>query len=174
MGDVLWASDELKAMTQAAQAAGAVLQAHFARLSELGVRAKRAIELAESLRDRVQEKVEPEVKPEVKRNPAQAAFEGAELDANESWDSAELTAFLRLPLLEDRLQLSRSSTMSLSGPILDHIADASLEITRPRVWHETEARNYQVLLAVDHLSRTGDVVLRKVGMDYHVSRSVAA
>ena len=32
----------------------------------------------------------------------------------------------------------------------------------------------QVLLAVDHLSRTGDVVLRKVGMDYHVSRSVAA
>ena len=32
----------------------------------------------------------------------------------------------------------------------------------------------QVLLAVDHLSRTGDVVLRKVGMDYHVIRSVAA
>ncbi|MEX5219441.1 MAG: hypothetical protein NW701_16550 [Nitrospira sp.] len=32
----------------------------------------------------------------------------------------------------------------------------------------------QLLLAVDHLSRTGDVVLRKVGMDYHVSRSVAA
>lgn len=32
----------------------------------------------------------------------------------------------------------------------------------------------QVLLAVDHLSRTGDVVLRKDGMDYHVVRSVAA
>ncbi|WP_447598795.1 hypothetical protein [Nitrospira sp. Nam80] len=32
----------------------------------------------------------------------------------------------------------------------------------------------QVLLAVDHLSRTGDVLLRKVGMDYHVIRSVAA
>jgi uncharacterized membrane protein len=26
----------------------------------------------------------------------------------------------------------------------------------------------QVLLAVDRLSRTGDVVLRKVGMEYHV------
>lgn len=40
MDDVLQASDELKAMIQAAQAAGTGLQAHFARLSELGVRAK--------------------------------------------------------------------------------------------------------------------------------------
>lgn len=30
----------------------------------------------------------------------------------------------------------------------------------------------QVLLAVDRLSRTGDVVLRKVGMEYHVLESV--
>jgi hypothetical protein len=118
-------------------------------VGELGVRAKRAIELAESIRDRAQERAQEKVEPEIERNAAQAAFEGAELDANESWDSAELTAFLRLPLLEDRLQLSRSSTMSLSGPMLDRVADASLEITRPRVWHETEARDYQVLLAVD-------------------------
>jgi hypothetical protein len=31
----------------------------------------------------------------------------------------------------------------------------------------------QVLLAVDQLSRSGEIVLRKVGMDYHVSRSMA-
>ncbi|WP_024867571.1 inositol monophosphatase family protein [Pseudoxanthomonas suwonensis] len=37
---MLQASDELKAMVEAAQAAGAGLKAHFARLSELGVRAK--------------------------------------------------------------------------------------------------------------------------------------
>lgn len=30
----------------------------------------------------------------------------------------------------------------------------------------------QVLLAVDRLSRTGDVVLRKVGVEYHVLESV--
>ncbi len=30
----------------------------------------------------------------------------------------------------------------------------------------------QVLLAVDHLNRTGDVVLRKFGMEYHVLESV--
>ena len=30
----------------------------------------------------------------------------------------------------------------------------------------------QVLLAVDRLSRTGDVVLRKVGMEYHVLENV--
>lgn len=30
----------------------------------------------------------------------------------------------------------------------------------------------QVLLAVDRLSRTGDVVLRKVDMEYHVLESV--
>ena len=30
----------------------------------------------------------------------------------------------------------------------------------------------QVLLAVDRLSRTGEVVLRKVGMEYHVLESV--
>ncbi|MGH7258429.1 MAG: hypothetical protein ACREIM_08620 [Nitrospiraceae bacterium] len=30
----------------------------------------------------------------------------------------------------------------------------------------------QVVLAVDRLSRTGDVVLRKVGMEYHVLESV--
>ena len=32
----------------------------------------------------------------------------------------------------------------------------------------------QVLLAVDQLSRSGDIIVRKVGMDYHVSRSQAA
>jgi predicted transcriptional regulator len=32
----------------------------------------------------------------------------------------------------------------------------------------------QVLLAVDRLSRSGHIVLRKEGMDYHVTRSAAA
>lgn len=32
----------------------------------------------------------------------------------------------------------------------------------------------QVLLAVDQLSRSGDIIVRKVGLDYHVLRSVAA
>ena len=32
----------------------------------------------------------------------------------------------------------------------------------------------QVLLAVDRLSRSGHIVLRKDGMDYHVTRSAAA
>jgi predicted transcriptional regulator len=32
----------------------------------------------------------------------------------------------------------------------------------------------QVLLAVDRLSRSGDIILRKDGMDYHVVRSDAA
>lgn len=32
----------------------------------------------------------------------------------------------------------------------------------------------QVLLAVDQLSRSGDIIVRKVGMDYHVLRSQAA
>lgn len=40
VGDMLWASDELKAMVEAAQAAGAGLRRHFAHLSGLGVRAK--------------------------------------------------------------------------------------------------------------------------------------
>lgn len=31
----------------------------------------------------------------------------------------------------------------------------------------------QVLLAVDHLSRSGEVVLRKVGMEYYISKSEA-
>jgi hypothetical protein len=32
----------------------------------------------------------------------------------------------------------------------------------------------QVLLAVDQLSRSGDIIVRKVDMDYHVLRSQAA
>lgn len=32
----------------------------------------------------------------------------------------------------------------------------------------------QVLLAVDQLSRSGDIIVRKMGMDYQVSRSEAA
>ncbi len=40
MDDVLQASEELLVMVEAAKAAGAGLKAHFARLSELGVRAK--------------------------------------------------------------------------------------------------------------------------------------
>jgi hypothetical protein len=32
----------------------------------------------------------------------------------------------------------------------------------------------QVLLAVDQLSRCGDIIVRKVDMDYHVLRSQAA
>jgi hypothetical protein len=32
----------------------------------------------------------------------------------------------------------------------------------------------QVLFAVDRLSRSGDIILRKDGMDYHVMRSEAA
>ena len=32
----------------------------------------------------------------------------------------------------------------------------------------------QVLLAVDQLSRSGDIIVRKVDKDYHVSRSQAA
>jgi len=40
VGDMVWASDELKAMVEAAQAAGAGLRRHFADLSALGIRAK--------------------------------------------------------------------------------------------------------------------------------------
>lgn len=119
---------------------------------ELGEKTRQAIEIAETIRERAKERAaSPEERPKPESEAAERIFQRAKRDASESWDSVDLTDFLGLALLEDRLSVSRTSTVALSGPMTAELAPgASLAVTRPRVFfqrREGGAREHRVLLA---------------------------
>jgi hypothetical protein len=119
---------------------------------ELGASAKRAIELADSLRERAEERAGNTAVEEQRKRAEQeavAVIDRGEREASDSWDPADLIDFLRLPVIDDRLKANRTSTIALTGVL----GEGELSLTRPRVWSADPMAKgraeYRVLASAD-------------------------